>query len=391
MIRAMARLTWTEFSVAACLGGAGSLLPGGAMAGVWTYEPQLAASTDYSTNPQLRQAAEYGYSAALLLGLAAAWDDGARHIDLSPSVRLTKAGGDYFSGMNAYYLSSLWSLQSDRSSWKASGRWASDSTVLLEPSIGTLTRSDFPRRSDGGSLDWTFHASSLATVELSASAESVGYSGALRYGLYDYRDQGLQGSLLRAVSERNQLELVVGTSRYEADEIRYTSQSSYAQGGVVGALSPRWSYTALYGLSRASADGGAQSPTGNVYQLSLTGSGLTTSVKLSATKSLQPSGFGTVVQATEYVVQGTWQDSERGTLALSARSVRTADVFGQTALATRAYAAVAADRSWLATPVWTVGMHVDWQRARANPGDQLGQAWAASLTVTRRFGKVRTI
>lgn len=388
MTRGGRRLMRREYSVATWLGGLGALLPGAAGAGVWTLEPQLATEADYSTNPQLSPSAAYGDSAAVLLGMPAAWDDGARHFDVSPSLRLAKASGAYYSGTNAYYLLGSASTQSDRSTWKANARWASDSTVLLAPSAGTLTRADFPRRSDSGGLEWSFGVSERAALDLSGSAESVGYSGAAQYGLYDYRDHGLQASLSQALTERYQLQVLVSTGQYTADQIRFSSTSSSAQGGIVGSLSPRWSFTALYGISRASADGGQQSPTGNVYLVSLADTGQRTSLKVSASQSLQPSGFGTVVRSTEVHVTGTWQSSERGALSLSATSARTEDVFGTLAFASRSYGAAAADWTWRASLQWTVVFDVNWQRARTNPGDALGAGWGSSLTAARKFGKV---
>jgi hypothetical protein len=382
------RRSLRDVSMAACLTGAGALVHGPAMAGVWTLEPQLSTSAEYESNPQLRATPAYGYSAALLLGLPASWDDGARHLDVSPSARLAKAGGDYFSKTDAFYLSSTGSVQSERSAWKATAQWSSDSTVLLEPSAGTLTRRDFPRRTAGASADWTTVPSQRATLDVTASDQVVRYSDALAFGLYDYRNLGLTASAAYAVAERYQLQLIAGTSRYEASEVGFRSLSSYLEGGIVGHPATRWSYTALFGVSRAAVDAGPQSPTGSVYQFSLSRTNLTTTLTASASRSLQPSAFGTVVRSTELALQGSWQASERTSLMLAARSARTADVFGTVAFAGQSYASVRAAASWRASELWTLDAALSWQRARLNPGDILTDGRGGTVTATRRFGKV---
>jgi len=368
----------------------GALLPAVTGAGVWTLEPQLSTSADYSSNPQLRESPQSGHSAALLGGLPVAWDDGAQHIDLAPSVRIAKADGDYYSNTNAYYVASSGTLQDERATLKATVRWAKDSTVLLEPTTGTLTRLDLPRRTEGASAEAQVNLSLRSSLDITVSNESVGYSGGLPFGIYDYKDQSVQATLSHAWTERRQLELVVGGSSYDAGEIGFTSRDSYAQFGLVEKLTARWTVTALAGVSQASMGGGPQeSPRGGVYQLSLKGISETGALTLSAARVLQPSAYGTMVKSTNYTAQGSWRDSERGSVEANVRVAHTSDVFGTVSFATQSYVSGSVVRAWRATPEWTVAALVGWQRARLNPEDTLGRGWSTSLTLTRKFGKVR--
>src|SRR5271154_2788092 len=90
------------------VGAAASLygLSSPSVAGVWALEPTFGASAEYETNPLLRPAqAESGTAIIANIGLPAQWDDGARHFELAPRVRLGEASGDSPIGADAYYFS----------------------------------------------------------------------------------------------------------------------------------------------------------------------------------------------------------------------------------------------------------------------------------------------
>jgi hypothetical protein len=371
-----------HWATAACA----ALACGTALGDVWTVEPRLTTMAVYASNPQLRFEPQSGEAAVLDLGVSTAWDDAGRHFEFLPDARLAATGGDYYTRTNAYYVTALGRQQTERSTSSLRAFWAGESLAATEPAAGTLTRVDIPRRIENATPDWALQVTPRVQTEWSVTAESVAYSGGEVYGLYDYRDLGLNGSMIGSLTERLQLQALVGALEYHYAEVDVHLRSTYAQLGLAGNWTPLWSYKALYGYSRQVRSVGSGSAGGNVYSLGLTRQGETTSVSAALVSSYQPSGFGTIVRSTDGTLQETWQYSERGSIAMSLRLSRTTDAFQSLLISDRSYASVNVDWSWQASPVWTVKASPYWQRQRYAATGDTGTGAGIILSATRQFG-----
>jgi hypothetical protein len=376
------------YALPSCAALAGVMLASSPARGdVWTLEPRLSTTAVMSSNPQLAPQPAFGDAAFLDFALATAWDDVARRVELAPEVRLAATGGDYYRNTNAYFLVESAHVQSERSTWSLRSQCAYESLVAtVVPAPGTLTRIDVPRRTLAAAPDWLFQVTPRWQTQWTASAESIDYSGGLPYGLYDYRDTALSGLVSYLATEVVQLQAQVGTVSYDYPELNERIHSSYAQLGLSGNWTSQWSYTALYGLSSVARTGAAASVTGSVYTLRLTRAGERGSWSASMVSSYQPSGFGTVTRSTQASVQGTWQYSERSTVAWSLLSAHTSDAFETLTIADRSYRSINLDWGWQASPVWSLHVAPSWQRQNYGTSNGPGTAFGVVLSASRQFG-----
>lgn len=362
--------------------------PGVATGGVWSLEPSLATSLEYSTNPQLRVPIERdGYAAVAQVGLPFAWDGDAVRFEIAPRARLAESGGDSAIGANGYYLAAGARLETERSRLEANADWADDSTGIQQPAAGTLTRRDVPREAFRAGLDGTHRLSPRTELGWNAGYEREDYAPVRGSGLVDYRYLSAVGTAARALTERLRLEFLVGASDYEAPELDYRARSAFAQAGIAGAIDARWRYALRYGYSRVRFADDPGEPSGSVYGATLVRDGERATLELRLSQSIQPSGFGTLARAQEAFGRVGWRWSERLELYGSAQAADTRDAFGANVLADRQWRRVAAGGDWRATPEWTLGARVDWQSER-RLGAIEASAFGAVASASRRFGRV---
>jgi hypothetical protein len=363
-----------------------------AAAGIWTVEPRFGASAEYASNPQLREPAASGYGGFLDLSLPVAYTADAVRVELSPRTRLAAAHGDYYSGQDAYYFGARLVRSSERATLTADARWAEESNATLEPAAGTLTRVDVPRRTTTASVDWSRDLTPRLSLDTRLDADDVAYGDGRRVGLYDYRDAQGSATVSYAFRELHRLQLVTGASRYRYSQLDASNSTAFVQGGLTGQWSPRWSYSLLYGWSRVSRSGSAEHPSGAVYVAKLGRDAPRWQASATVTRSLQPSGFGTIARSTESSVQAMWRLTERQSLSGTLRSARTTDAFRTLALSDRRYRSASVAWQWDASRVWQVSTTLSWQQQDVGSlfvrGASRGSGAGLALAATRRFGVV---
>jgi hypothetical protein len=369
--------------------------PHAAAAGVWNLEPALSASTEYATNPLLRPDQPASGSALVAnLGLPAEWDDGAVHFEVAPRARVAHATGDSPIGANAYYLSTLLDSKSERADWSASFRWGDDSSAVREPAAGTLLRTNVRERFIDSGTNWSgaLLERTQATVGLSWQELRYARADAAGLGLFDYRYETATGQLTQAWSERAQLQLVALASHYQLPATGYGENSYSLQAGIAGDASRIWTYRLQLGVSRLVESQTRAAASGNVFVASLNRTGLRSGWALSLTKSIQPSGFGTLASALEATTAFQWHATERLTYSATARWVDTTSSFRSDVIADRTYRALSAATSFRASEVWDLGGTVSWQSsaaaATAFQPRTAGHGFGVVVTAERRFGRL---
>lgn len=382
-----------------CLAGAAAAsccVAAPTFAGVWVLVPAFSASAEYETNPLLRPiGAAAGTAVVANIGLPAQWDDGASHFEIAPRLRLAEATGDSPIGANGYYLSTSMDLKSERSDWSASLRLGDDSSAVREPAAGTLLRTDVRERFTDTTTNWTYALSERAQASLGAEWQSLDYTtpGAAELGLFNYRYGTATAQLSDALTERAELQVVALASHYTVPTDNYGEDNYSLQAGVRGQATLVWTYKAMLGLSRLKDSTSGASTSGDVFLLSVNRTGLQSTWSTSLTKSIQPSGFGTLAEAIEADSTLQWKTSDRLAYTGSLRWVETTNSFSSYTLANRRYLSLSAGGTYRASEIWDVSSTLSWQRSATGPtlfeAPAAGHGYGIVITAERRFGRVK--
>jgi len=362
-------------------------------AGVWTLEPTFSASAEYATNPLLNDAPDSGSAVIANLGLTTHWDDGAVQLSATPQVRLGEATGSSPIGSNAYYVAALGDVRRERSEWSASYKWADDSSALREPQSGTLVRTNIRERTADAALKWVKSITERTQTTVAVNGQSLDYAASANTGLISYQYGTATADVSRDVSERTQVRVAAVLSRYQLPGSSYREDNTGLQVGVSGRMSPIWSYKLSLGTSRLSASTTTTRPSGANYAATLDHAGSLVSWSAGLTRSVQPSGFGVLVDALEANATARWQATERSSYFVVGRRVQTTSLFSIFTLGARTYESVTVGTFVRATEVWDVNAQVNWQRLSANATPfelpAVGRGFELVVSVARRFGRAK--
>jgi hypothetical protein len=365
-------------------------------AGIWQLAPTLGLSAEYETNPLLRYSqAESGSAFVASVEAPTQWDNDAAHFEVAPRVRLADSTGDSPIGQDAYYLSSLFDLKRDRSEWTVKARWADDSSALREPVAGTLVRTGIREDIVEGSIGWKDSLTERTQFSVNVDWQSLRYTtpGALAFGLFNYEYGTAQQQLTRNWSERVTLQLVTLESRYELPLSGFAETTLEGDLGIVLQATELISCTLQAGASRLRDDVTDAAQSGSTYSANVKRTGLRSSWTLAASKSIQPSGFGTLAEATEADANFDWKHSERLDYSADFRNVRTTNSFAAITVAERGYTSVGLSARYRASEYWDVSGTVGWQRASsgATPFELAasGQGYSVMLSAQRRFRLIK--
>ncbi len=369
-------------------------LPRAGLAGVLTLEPEMSLGGEYSTNPALLlDSAKQGEAAVAKIGIPLDWSTDASTWRLAPRGRFGVSGGESGLGARAAYLLGSGEVSSEVSKLTTRAEWSDDSSVLRQPEAGTLLRTDVRQRGLDTSIDWKRVLTERTTFDATVGYQKVDYGVRPVGTLYDYRVRSGSAQLNRNLSERVTLQVISGRSRYELPESNVVNVSTFQEVGLQWSLAPLWSLKGVVGRSRASASGQRRAPTGTVYSAGIDRQGLRLSISANVQQSLQPSGFGSTVRSRESSARASWGFTERLSGYLINRRATTTDVFATLQLSSRRYRAIEAGLHWQAAQLWDVDVLASYTQVDLDASlfyaAAAGRGTGASVSVTRRFGRIR--
>jgi hypothetical protein len=300
-------------------------------------------------------------------------------------------GGDSPLGPDAYSITGQARRSTERTQLSASAAWRDDSVGASEPTPGTLTRTSARVISQEIDANWSDAITERAQTTWTASWIDSAYHSTGGSGLTSFRNISGSGVFAEKISERLTAQLVAGGAQYGSPGLVQRSDSYYLQAGVAGAATPLLSYQLSLGGASARATSVGKTTNSTVYQASVQYTGLAHTLLLSVSKSTQPSGFGTVTDATEATARGDWTLSERRSVYLALRSAKTTDSFRTFTIADRRYDAANLGFAWRATEFWDVTGEVRWQRQEIGffTSGATGRGVGVNLAAVRRFGPFR--
>jgi hypothetical protein len=224
-----------------------------------------------------------------------------------------------------YFLRLAGQLRTERSIWQINTERNDDDTVtgnVLSPDVGVSDiRTD--RRTQRIAPAWTGLITDRTRVRLGLSGSDVRYTDGVSVGLYDYRQRVASASLIRQLTEKDQVSLDLSASDYSTESLDFTSDTTSVSLGWIRAFTPTINGEFSYGWYRTeSAQEGCillfgttclrfgevtAENTGNTYSFNLNKLLERGRLGLNARLSVDPTGSGTEVETDAVGVNGEYR------------------------------------------------------------------------------------
>jgi hypothetical protein len=404
--------------VSLMLGGATILSPTAFAASIGS-ESSIGLAADANSNPYLLTSdAKAAESAAFLLNVPITYNGDENTIDLTPRVRLAETHGDEQLLSNYQYLDADWHFSGDLTTLNASAGWHHDSTLYNVFEDGALKGRTIDRQEDIASLGWQRQLTERSDLQLTGSYDRIHYDAAAEQTLasYDY----WQGSIEydHQLSERWQGSLIGGYGTFELIESNYRSQQEFAQVALSRQLSDRWSLKAQLGYSwvqdrlvqpelycpvslifcyfgiypyeivQVTSHSSGNSPNG---QVTLERRYQRTTVDVSASRAIEPSGLGALVAQTDLSTTLSYQLSERWQLSArihgAALANTTSNPVSESEIGNRRYADLDLAGNWQWSEHWALQLMAGVLDEDVNR--RYAHSFIFSVGAYRQFGRVR--
>jgi hypothetical protein len=377
-------------------------------------QSSVGVSAQYDSNPFLQVAgARSAEALALTADLPATYTSDATTLQLSPRLRLAKPYGLVALLSNYEYLDADWRWQSERNVLAASGGWHHDSTYYNQFEQAALFGHDLRRREETANASWEHALNERSDLQLSGLFDEVAYSQHTASSVTDYRYAQGQLQYSRALSERWQWATAVGYGEYRVLDGTYTSDQQFVQTSLNRKLTERWSLSGQVGYANLTAHGVSHeccgigfAADGSLYltlipvrQRSSRGSpnALLTAewrrdrlaLDLSASRAIQPSGFGALVTQDALGLSGSYPWNERLMLTAGGQWSRLSDALGRQSLQDFRYYQGNLNAEWQWTENWALQIQLSYKRQYVSP--QLPGAAGATvyLNLLRQFNRIR--
>jgi hypothetical protein len=386
------------------------LIGGPVQAGSLGVEPSAAISAQYDSNPFLLVShAAAAESGAVNFDLPTTYTGEVQSFALTPRLRFAQSAGAVALLSNYEYLDGSWKLGLERNTLSASGSWHHDSTFYNQFENAALSGRTVNRTERSGDLDWQWQLDELSDVRLGGSFDQVGYGANGAGILASFKYSQAQAQFDRSLSERWQWSLIAGYGYYELPGSSYRSANEFAQTSLRRLLSQRWSLTVQVGYAYVRADSRVPQyfcctilPSGSLgfyvrsviddaargtpnYALTLERRYQRLVLDLSASRVIQPTGFGALLAQTDVSLHGSYALTERWKLGATLHGSQLSDTLGQLDLGNRRYYDLDLTAAWRWTPLWTLQLQTSFDLQRINAV----QAHRAQvyLSLRRQFGR----
>jgi hypothetical protein len=379
------------------LGVIGVSLAPAALAGVWLFEPKIALSGEYDTNGDFttltRSPSSVG-AAAFDLPLRFYTDGGS--FSVVPRIRVGDAHTYASFGSDYAYLDAIASVERERFKGSLDAGWSSDSTVHSGLDSALAGQPNVRRTADNGYGTAQYDLTERATIDFELQWSRVRYASNATLAGYDYDTALLDYAY--ALTPRLRLTAEIDVSHQVAQSDVESSKSGAALLGVKSQLTETWTFNASAGRSKlvtqyfflpiAQFEFDSRA---NNYAAGLEHQGERTVANFSATRSLAPSGIGSLVDRTDYSLSVNRNLTERMACGAEAHRDRSNDALGFNDNGHRDWTTIVASVQWHLTPLWDVAARASWTNLlyRYPSLDASAANTGVYVIFTRNFGPRR--
>jgi hypothetical protein len=388
-----------------------------AFAATLSNESSVGLSSEYASNPFMQPSgAHSAESGALLADIPVSYGDEAQSLELDPKVRWAKTHGELALLSDYQYLDGIWKLDTGRNEFSADIGWHRDSTLYNVFENAALNGLDLRRREQLATTAWKRLVGERSDFKLSGSFDQVDYSHNSNLSLDNFRYEQVQLEYGYALTERTRWTADLGYARYLLRNHAYTSDNRSVQTSLVRALSEEWTATAQVGYSRLSASQLAYIccaihfvPNGYYlqvitvnekasagtfsYTVDLERTGERARLGLTASRLIQPSGFGALLVENDVALKVSYPWTERWALSASLRGSQQSDSLQALGVLGRHFYGIDLGANWNWTEYWFLGLQGSyaWQRVSQPSAGLPPQSHGVTvfLTLTRQFGRIR--
>jgi hypothetical protein len=359
------------------MGGIIAILPSHARAEPWSIEPRLGASTDFETNPGLRQFDPVSEAhIAALFDVPLRYDTDGIELALISGGRVSNSRGYSSLSSNYAHLDANALFSNELGSTSLSGGLLRDSSLYH---AGELVNGIGVRRDTASTTgDWNRALTERSQIQLDLSWTRVTYdqpSGAAT-PLVNYRYASTGPTYSFDLSERNTVKLSGNYGSYQALDGITDSKSANLQLGFARQLDELWSLSVIAGYSHSINSQkhflgplflGSLSfeQNGAVYAATLTRKGEHFNLSGGVSRSLQPTGLAFLSRLDSINLNATYAFTERWDFALQGTWQRTRNPLSSASQTISGasesevlYLNAQFTANWHWTPQWLIAAHV---------------------------------
>jgi hypothetical protein len=377
-------------------------------------ESSVGVSGEYASNPYLlRDHVQAAESIAVIANVPATYTSDTQIINLIPRVRFAETHGPVALLSDYQYLDGDYLWTGERNTFNATAQLHHDSTLYNEFENAALNGASLRRLEDAATVSYRRELDERSSLQLNGSWDQVRYNKNFPASVIDY--SYLQGGLQydRKLSEHWLWSNSLGYGLYRLPDGAYTSEQRFAQSTFKGTLTERWSMTVGAGYSyltnhthgyiyeaveiapgffvccalvpvAESASHGAPN-----YALSFERRNARLVLDLTASRAVQPTGFGALLTQDDISLGASYPSTERLTVGATAHWSRLIDPLHQLDLSGRHYYQFVANANWQWTEHWTLQLQASYLQQYLS--SQAPGTWGVIVYVNllRQFGRVR--
>jgi hypothetical protein len=263
---------------------------------------EASMTVEYNDNirltPRDEQDAVGRYAAA---GAEFAFSRPEREIRVNPSVRAQRYAGAQSLDDDDYFLDVAAEQQLERSTASMRGNFYRDTTLSSEIDASGLVEIGVQRERTGIKPAWALELTPESRLNLGVSHDKVAYDGnAASATAVDYDFTSASLSYRRELGQGEELSATLSANRLEAPAISNRVEHQGVQMDYASALAERLYLSATLGVQRSRFELGSApytEDTGALFGFRLIGEWEYCSASAGLTRSIDPSGTGTMMQA----------------------------------------------------------------------------------------------
>ncbi len=332
---------------------ASPFLAAAAFGAQWIAVPQISVGADTDTNRRLRTEPATSESGVLAASAYLARATATDTLALVPRVTVSRYSGEDALDSDDWAANALWRHEGERLHFDLDAGLADDSTLTTEVGETGFIEGNTRRRAGSVAATLTQYLETRHMLQYAISATDIEYQRARDTGLVGYRYPA--ASLLYVFSNTARFSTTFGASatRLDAPDAHVRSDTRGAQLGVRFLAAERCALEARVGSTATSARGRVDH--NRTVYAGLTWNDELSRIELSASREVEASGRGVLVNADDVRLRFSRELTERLSLDTSLRASRRQDIDLRGGLEYR-YGTAAATLSWKLEEAWTLAL-----------------------------------
>jgi len=327
-------------------------LPALGQAAQWTAVPQFAVSADTDSNRRLQQVAKESESGVVAGALTFARLTETGSLMVTPRAVISRYSGEDALDSDDWGVSAAWRTHGERTDFSLNANITDDSALVTELGETGFVEGNTRRRSTSASALFTQYLETRHMLQYQLATTYVDYQRSAGTGLLAYKYPAASILYAYTVSPRLDVTLTANAARLTADSIALVNETRGGQLGVRYRISERFDFEA--GAGRSTTESRGRRDSEQSFHASLSWHDEISQLTFSASRDVEPSGRGLLVNADDVRAEYSRNLSEKLSLQTSLRLSRRQDFDFTGSRSDYRYGAGALALSWRLDEQWTL-------------------------------------